>query len=502
MGVTLHFQSTGTVPGQGAPVRMTGPSLTIGRGAENDLCLPDPGKTISKVHCAIEDRGGDILIVDHSTNGTFLNYGKFPIGPVPAPLNDGDILTLGPYELLVEIVRSGRAPAADPLTAAHIPPAEDGPESGNDLGEELGRVEDRDFLDDLLGDAPLRGHSGIQRPELGEDGLLAPLGEDEDDLMSPRRDAGPRGASVEDHAPSVHDSFAASDVSPGGGAVIPDDWDDLLAPTGGADEGSDDNPLGGGAPAFIPEDAPLDDAPDAPPPVPGPEESEQTLPPAARQPASPPPPPPAPAAESPAPPSAPASPADTAAARAFLEAAGAEDLAIPDADLPATMARLGGVFRTMVTGLREILMTRASIKSEFRIQQTMIRSGGNNPLKFSISPEMAVEAMVKPTSKGYLESGEAAREALDDIKAHEVAMMSAMDAALKGVLKQLSPEVLEGQIAGGGGLSSLLKGKKARYWEVYETMYARISDQAENDFHELFSREFARAYQAQMERLK
>jgi type VI secretion system protein ImpI/type VI secretion system protein len=48
----------------------------------------------------------------------------------------------------------------------------------------------------------------------------------------------------------------------------------------------------------------------------------------------------------------------------------------------------------------------------------------------------------------------------------------------------------------------MFKGKKARYWEVYEKMYAQISDQAENDFHELFSREFARAYKEQLEKLK
>ncbi|MEC7258194.1 MAG: type VI secretion system-associated FHA domain protein, partial [Pseudomonadota bacterium] len=49
---------------------------------------------------------------------------------------------------------------------------------------------------------------------------------------------------------------------------------------------------------------------------------------------------------------------------------------------------------------------------------------------------------------------------------------------------------------------SLWKGKKARYWEVYEKLYAEISDQAENDFHDLFSREFARAYKAQLDKLK
>jgi type VI secretion system protein len=66
------------------------------------------------------------------------------------------------------------------------------------------------------------------------------------------------------------------------------------------------------------------------------------------------------------------------------------------------MTRMGHMMRLMIEGLREILMTRTSIKSEFRIDQTMISAGQNNPLKFSISAEQAIEAMVRPARKGYL----------------------------------------------------------------------------------------------------
>ena len=193
---------------------------------------------------------------------------------------------------------------------------------------------------------------------------------------------------------------------------------------------------------------------------------------------------------------------DQAAARAFLDALDVEELQISDEDLHTTMARMGRVMRTMITGLREILMTRTSIKSEFRIEQTMISAGGNNPLKFSISPEQAIESLVKPKARGYLGSETATEQALNDIKAHEVAMVTGMEAALKGILARLDPEVLGERIETGGGIAGLLKGKKARYWEVYEKMYGQISDQAENDFHELFSREFARAYKEQLDKLK
>jgi type VI secretion system protein ImpI/type VI secretion system protein len=188
--------------------------------------------------------------------------------------------------------------------------------------------------------------------------------------------------------------------------------------------------------------------------------------------------------------------------RAFLRGAGLEDLEIPPEARAEAMERAGRVMRVMVNGLREVLMTRTSIKSEFRIAQTMIAAGDNNPLKFSISEEQAMESLIRPRTRGYLDPVAAAEEALRDVKAHEVAVLSGMEAALRGILRGLSPQELEGRIETSGGLGALLKGRKARYWEVYEKMYAEIADQAETDFQELFGKEFARAYEEQQRKLK
>jgi type VI secretion system FHA domain protein len=95
----------------------------------------------------------------------------------------------------------------------------------------------------------------------------------------------------------------------------------------------------------------------------------------------------------------------------------------------------------------------------------------------------------------------AVREALADIKAHEVAMVTGMEAALKDVLRRLDPAAL-GERVGGGGIGALLGGKKARMWEAYEALYGTIAGEAENDFHEVFARAFARAYQEQLGKLK
>lgn len=493
MAVSLKFQSSGMVPGDGRPVVMQAGSLTVGRGPNNDLVLPDPDRMLSKSHFVIEDHNGRIVIVDFSTNGTFLNYSKVPLGRTPTTLNNGDVLSAGGYELVVEIGQD--LPDLDDLIPTA--PVQSGISHGNaqSAPDPLAMLDEPggegDFLDDLLGAEA--GPTGPGQLNVTDpiDELLPPLGEEEDPFFKKASDGREgEGASLPMHNPSVSDSFSAAGKSDPG--LIPDDWDDLLAP----DEPDTIEP-----PAPAPEPAPEPVAEDPPEPV-----VEQT--PVAE-----------PAQEDPIPADTPDVPevvqaapqpavasvvstGDQSAAKAFVASLDADGLVVDDADLDNTMNRMGRVMRKMIVGLREILMTRTSIKSEFRIDQTMISSGGNNPLKFSLSEDDAVQALVKPKAKGYLSPETAVEQALDDIKAHEIAMVTGMEAAIKGVLSKLDPEVLAGQIETSSAIGSMFKGKKARYWEVYEKMYAQISDQAENDFHELFSREFARAYKEQLDKLK
>ena len=541
MGVTLKFQSSGTVPGKAGPVQMQGGSLTVGRGDANDLVLPDPDRLLSKNHFVIEDHNGNVVIVDLSTNGTFLNYSKIPLGRTPTPINNGDVLTAGSYELVVEI-RDDNAAAnviADPLADPNVSHG-----LAANAPDPMALLDDAapggDFLDDLLGgpDNAPQGPSMLN-PVDPIDELLPTdaAGVDEDPFFARPSDGREgEGASLPSHSPSASDAF----LTPGAMSsnVIPEDWDDdLLSPASSAPgtpastsaptsapvdplsvppaeetdpfaelagsdptPGSDEEPIA----AVDVNEMPATQIPTPPRRTPPKVDVPRTETPASKPAAPPEVPHPATAntaapAEEPEPSDGPVNPD---LGRTFLEALGADEVRIKDEDLSRTMARMGRVMKTLITGLREILMTRTSIKSEFRIEQTMIGAGGNNPLKFSINPEQAIEAMVRPTTKGYLTPETAAEQALDDIKAHEIAMVTGMEAALKGLLSRLDPKVLTEKIETRGGLGNLLGGKKAKYWDVYEKLYAEISEQAEYDFHELFAREFSRAYKEQLEKLK
>ena len=39
-------------------------------------------------------------------------------------------------------------------------------------------------------------------------------------------------------------------------------------------------------------------------------------------------------------------------------------------------------------------------------------------------------------------------------------------------------------------------------WDVFQELYQQISEEAADDFHELFGKEFLRAYEAHIEQLK
>ncbi|QHQ36543.1 type VI secretion system-associated FHA domain protein TagH [Algicella marina] len=435
MSVTVRFQTTGTVPGTGAPVTMTGGALTIGRGPENDMVLPDPERLISKRHCALEDHGGSILVVDLSTNGTFLNYAKSPVGASPKPLKSGDILVLGTYELVVEITED--EPAA-PMTPTPVRPQRNAPHSLPD--------DDDDFLDDILGRGSSPKGPGHVPANDPLDELLPPAAENKQEEDAPQFSG--------QHGDGVDDSFRPSN------AIIPDDWEDDFQSTASQQERQVPLPEKGQV-----RTQPLPAATQMPPHV---------------RPVS----------------------GDTDPLTAFFAMLGTDLAKIPEQELPATMARLGQIMRLSIIGMREILMTRSSIKSEFRMEQTQITSGHNNPLKFSVSPEQAIDAIVQPTQRGYLPPQEAVEEALNDIKAHEIAMITGMEAALNNLLSRLDPAAVVKKMEETGGSGGLLKNKKANYWEKYEQMYGELSDQAENDFQELFSKEFARAYQDQLDRLK
>lgn len=169
---------------------------------------------------------------------------------------------------------------------------------------------------------------------------------------------------------------------------------------------------------------------------------------------------------------------------------------------PEQWQLVGALLRTMTEGLLELLTARMVAKREFGAQGTQLRTRENNPLKFSPDVDAALAHLLGPGERGFLPPVEAAREAIDDLRAHQLALLAGMRAALDAVMARFDPAVLEQRIAPSGAVESLIPSqRKARLWDAYSQQFAQIVGEVEGDFDALLGRAFLKAYQAQLAEL-
>ena len=471
MTLTLQLRDHNRLlPGGDATRVLESGSLTIGRGAENDLVLPDPERVISKQHCLIEAVDDHFVLTDASSNGVFLNGEGAALGRGKSvTLSDGDQIRISHFQFEVKLGPPNAAGTGAFDGGASAFPEDNpsdlfGPETGSD-----------DRLAEILEVSPSPQASAFAEPVPG------PI--PGDDLLL---DGGPGGAGVKESAAAMEQIPAQQDVFelPEAAQEIPDDWDEGSSPE---------------EPSAMPAMEPT--APDWP-------ETEDPFVAAPPEPARN-------AVSVPAPPEAPAPPpvqidqprpapaAATAvqqrkAIEAFLEGAGLQDVEIREDEAAQTLELLGQIFREVVLGMMEVLAARSSIKSEFRLSLTTIQPVENNPLKFSLGVDDALSALLTKRGRGYLPPLRAFQEGFDDIKAHQVAMLAGMQVALSGLLERFDPQALERRISDDKGLGNLLSGKKSRYWDEFTKLYDGLVAEAEDDFQNLFGREFGRAYEEQV----
>jgi type VI secretion system FHA domain protein len=194
--------------------------------------------------------------------------------------------------------------------------------------------------------------------------------------------------------------------------------------------------------------------------------------------------------------SAPASSAsDADLLDAFLR--GARLAGARPADPQAALEALGAAFRALVSGLREAMVARATVKGTFRVEQTMIAARGNNPLKFAAGEEDAMAALLADGRRNAMAPAQAVAEALADIRLHELATMSAMQVAVRALVAQLSPAAVQAGVET-HGLDVLPAQRKARAWDAYAALHARTVAALADDFDSVFGKAFARAYERTM----
>ena len=421
-------------PGQCPEKSMNQGSMAIGRSSDNDWVLPDPERLVSSQHCVIQYKDGRYYLTDNSTNGVELvNAGVRMRRGNSELLQNGELIRIGDYEIQARIDFNVQVADSQPFAG----------ESPNSFEALMGAVVNAPLATPVI--APqFQGASSMDTlPDLF-------------DFLSPTAVPPP---TVPDHVPCEQHDFRPPtpvavpvvEAPPVSGSVIPEDWD-----------------LFGDAPA------PLVSAPPPPPPsapiIPPPPVVEPMLPVADSQ--------------------------QPDLLQAFLRGAGLDQLRLDKAQAEAQMESIGRSYRLMVEGLIDVLRARASLKGEFRMQQTMIQPAENNPLKFAPNAEEALLLLLRHGNQAFMAPDLAVRDSFDDLRAHQLAVMAGVEAAIKHLLTRFEPAQLEERMGKPGGLSSIFNGsRQAQYWQQFTELYSNISREAQEDFQDLFGREFSRAYE-------
>ncbi|WP_339490382.1 type VI secretion system-associated FHA domain protein TagH [Pseudomonas sp. EL_65y_Pfl2_R95] len=153
------------------------------------------------------------------------------------------------------------------------------------------------------------------------------------------------------------------------------------------------------------------------------------------------------------------------------------------------------LLKQSVSSLQQSLRTRSELKNELRLALTTVQSAGNNPLKMSSDTAEVMNSLLRGQKPGQLPAGQAISRGFRDLQAHQVALLAASRAAVKGVFEQLSPEQLVLRFER-DGRKPLLPTAGSR-WRAYRRLHSSLEQN--NEWNErLFARDFATTYEEQV----
>lgn len=203
-----------------------------------------------------------------------------------------------------------------------------------------------------------------------------------------------------------------------------------------------------------------------------------------------------PAATPPTPQPQPAAPragggaADADILRAICEGAGLPPDALSGSDPRATAYEIGQSLRIVAAELSAVLKVRSKSKRLYeKSGRTEIGREDNNPLKFTPSPDQALQAMFGPTRPGFMRGPQTMQASFDDIKRHQFAIQAALQPALAKLIDDLRPEAIEDKV-GGVRFGS----KSAKAWELFVERWDAKTHPYENGMLDVFQAYFAEAY--------
>ena len=189
---------------------------------------------------------------------------------------------------------------------------------------------------------------------------------------------------------------------------------------------------------------------------------------------------------------------------ALLEGMGLGDMQpVPQFD-KENMRQLGQMLSMFSQGTVALLSSRSILKRGVKADMTMVLDDANNPFKLLPSGKTVLMQMFGARMPGFMPPKKSVRDALIDLQAHQLGMISGIRAIFAAMLQSFNPEQLEEEAKRDGHTSRLAlpASRKAALWDYFVRTYGETAGEIEDDFHTLFGEAFLYAYDMEVNQYK
>jgi len=189
---------------------------------------------------------------------------------------------------------------------------------------------------------------------------------------------------------------------------------------------------------------------------------------------------------------------------AFRNAAGLANQTMTTEESVAYMESIGTILRASIEGIVSLLASRSMLKGELGAEdRTMVAVRDNNPLKLMPDIKEVMQFLFenkKLNSSTYLSPVQSIQGACEDLIFHELGTAAGMRAAVEGSIRRFNPQLIEAAFDKSGKKMTL--NRKGALWDTYVKNYRKIELSMADDVGQLFERDFRRAYDVQIRKLK
>nr|WP_154324969.1 type VI secretion system-associated FHA domain protein TagH [Pantoea sp. 201603H] len=168
------------------------------------------------------------------------------------------------------------------------------------------------------------------------------------------------------------------------------------------------------------------------------------------------------------------------------------------------MRMTGRMLSLFSQGTVALLSSRSILKRGVKAEMTMILNEANNPFKILPSGKTVLMQMYQSQMPGFMQPEQAVRDALVDLQAHQLGMISGIRAIIAAMLQSFNPQHLEEEAKRSGALPkmALSASRKAALWDYFMRNYCHTAGEIEDDFHTLFGEAFLHAYDVEVNQYK